>query len=143
NKDIITPTDQELRELQVEGLLKHLQDNHSLCLNEVCWYKDNPELELALPNLKKSTIRKIDEFCNFLKSIFRLSATIIYNNDGLTQMLIQVCDFCRAKSFSEQDLKNIEKMAKDRNSQKLCKREQIESRNKKRTIEYKTKRDDL
>ncbi|CAG8785548.1 15108_t:CDS:2, partial [Racocetra fulgida] len=52
-------------------------------------------------------------------------------------------ELCKLQSFSKQDLKNIEKMAKDRNSQKLHKREQIESRNKKRTIEYETKRNDL
>ncbi|CAG8723246.1 23455_t:CDS:2, partial [Gigaspora margarita] len=106
NEDIITSTDQELYELQ---------------------FKDNPELELALLNLKKSTIREVDEFHNFFKSTFHLLAAIIYNNNGLTQMLTQVRDFCEARSFFEQDLKNIEKIAKDRNSQNYVKENKLKT----------------
>ncbi|CAG8811939.1 32652_t:CDS:10, partial [Gigaspora margarita] len=126
NRDSIPPTDQELCEIQIEGLLKHLQHDHSLCWTEVCWYKDNPELELAQPNLKGFTISELEEFRTYLKSTFRLPAgqslksyeaqhalAIIYNNDGLAYMLSQICNYCGICGFSEQGLKNIEKIRDD------------------------------
>jgi hypothetical protein len=51
-----TPLEAELREAQVQGLVCHLYGDHSLCWPEVCWHKDNPDLELQMPHLINATV---------------------------------------------------------------------------------------
>ena len=38
----ITVSDAELEKVQIDGLVAHLSDNHSLCWDEVCWRNENP-----------------------------------------------------------------------------------------------------
>jgi hypothetical protein len=72
NPDIKTPLESELREVQVDGLIHHLTDDHSMCWPEVCWYKDNPELTLQEPHLKHASDEECQAFKNMLVTIFRL-----------------------------------------------------------------------
>ena len=46
----------------MEGLIQHLLDDHSICWSDVCWMKDNPELQLQGPTLKNYTQTEIDNF---------------------------------------------------------------------------------
>ena len=41
--------EKEIRYIQTEGLLQHLCGNHELCWSEVCWIKQNPEIQLREP----------------------------------------------------------------------------------------------
>ncbi|RHZ48037.1 hypothetical protein Glove_562g38 [Diversispora epigaea] len=66
------PSEKETWYMQVEGLIQHLLDNHSLCWSDVCWIKDNPELELQEPTLKNYTQVEINNFRNVLTTIFRV-----------------------------------------------------------------------
>ena len=61
NKDD-APTEEETRYIQVEGLIQHLLDDHSLCWSDVCWIKDNPELQLQNLTLKNYTQAEIKIF---------------------------------------------------------------------------------
>jgi hypothetical protein len=71
NQDNV-PTEEETRYVQVEGLIRHLLDDHSLCWNDVCWMKDNPELQLQSPTLKNYTTTEIENFRSVITSIFRV-----------------------------------------------------------------------
>ncbi|PKK43265.1 hypothetical protein RhiirC2_804314, partial [Rhizophagus irregularis] len=66
------PTEKETRHVQVEGLIRHLFDDHSLCWNDVCWIKDNLELQLQNPTLKDCTQLEIENFRNIFTTIFRV-----------------------------------------------------------------------
>jgi hypothetical protein len=67
-----TPSEAELREAQVQGLVCHLYGDHSLCWPEVCWHKDNPDLELQMPHLINATVSERKSFEDMLGIIFRL-----------------------------------------------------------------------
>ncbi|PKB94983.1 hypothetical protein RhiirA5_437619 [Rhizophagus irregularis] len=62
------PTEVKTRYIQVEGLIRHLLDDHSMCWSDVCWIKDNPELQLQSPTLKNYTQADIENFRNKLVS---------------------------------------------------------------------------
>ncbi len=64
--------EKEIRYVQTEGLLQHLCDNHDLCWSEVCWVKQNPEIQLKEPTLKTCTPMERNQFKIMLGSIFRL-----------------------------------------------------------------------
>lgn len=66
------PTEEETRYVQVEGLIRHLLDDHSICWSDVCWMKDNPELHLQEPTLKNYTQAEINNFRNVITTIFRV-----------------------------------------------------------------------
>jgi hypothetical protein len=66
------PTEEETRYVQVEGLIRHLLDDHSICWSDVCWMKDNPELQLQNPTLKNYTQTDIENFRNMITTIFHL-----------------------------------------------------------------------
>ena len=51
----ITVFDIELEKVQIDGLVAHLSDDHSLCQDEVCWRKENPNIQLKAPHLKEHT----------------------------------------------------------------------------------------
>ncbi|EXX79741.1 hypothetical protein RirG_002710 [Rhizophagus irregularis DAOM 197198w] len=72
NDDPNTPTNEELRYIQVEGLIQHLLNNHDLCWKEVCWYKENEELQLQTPTLQSFTEMEIEGFWKMLLTIFKL-----------------------------------------------------------------------
>ncbi|CAB4438117.1 unnamed protein product [Rhizophagus irregularis] len=71
NQDNV-PTEEETQYVQVEGLIRHLLDDHSLCWNDVCWMKNNPELQLQSPTLKNYTTTEIENFRSVITSIFRV-----------------------------------------------------------------------
>ena len=72
NNESNTPTNEELRYIQVEGLIQHLHNNHDLCWKEVCWHKENEELQLQSPILQSFTKTEIEGFRKMLLSNFRL-----------------------------------------------------------------------
>ncbi|RIB09680.1 hypothetical protein C2G38_2044120 [Gigaspora rosea] len=72
NSNEITPTQTQLQDVQIDGLIHHLQDDHSLCWPEVCWIKDNPELCIQDPTLKHYSQVQIKEFRQMLEKIFKL-----------------------------------------------------------------------
>ena len=63
-------TEEETRYIQVEGLIRHLLDDHSICWSDVCWVKDNPELQLQNPTLKNYTQAEIENFRSVITTIF-------------------------------------------------------------------------
>ncbi|CAG8763194.1 44450_t:CDS:10, partial [Gigaspora margarita] len=65
-------TKAETREMQIEGLINHLQNNHSGCWPEICWTKDDPEIILQEPTLHDSPESQINEFRKLLETIFRI-----------------------------------------------------------------------
>ena len=66
------PSEEKTRYIQVEGLIQHLLDNHDLCWSDVCWIKDNPELQLQEPTLKNCTKIEIENFQSMITTIFRI-----------------------------------------------------------------------
>ena len=66
----ITVSDAELEKVQIDGLVAHLSDNHSLCWDEVCWRKENPDIQLKEPHLKDHTIDQREKFRQFLRECF-------------------------------------------------------------------------
>jgi hypothetical protein len=67
-----TPSEAELREAQLQGLIHHLTGDHSLCWSEVCWHKNNPELVLQEPHLMNASESELKSFEDMLGTIFRL-----------------------------------------------------------------------
>ncbi|CAB4441893.1 unnamed protein product [Rhizophagus irregularis] len=72
NNEPDIPTNKELRHIQVEGLIQHLLNNHELCWKEVCWHKENVELQLQSPTLQSFTTKEIEGFRQMLLTIFKL-----------------------------------------------------------------------
>ncbi|CAG8687197.1 8077_t:CDS:10, partial [Funneliformis caledonium] len=72
NNKLDVPTNEELRYIQVEGLIQHLLNNHNLCWKEVCWHKENEELQLQSPTLQSFTKTEIKGFRQMLLTIFKL-----------------------------------------------------------------------
>jgi hypothetical protein len=70
--NVETPSEAELRKVQMQGLVQHLTNDHSLCWPEVCWYKINPDLVLQEPHLINATDAERKSFENMLGTIFRL-----------------------------------------------------------------------
>ena len=68
-----TLQEKDIRYVQTEGLLQHLCDNHNLYWSEVCWVKQNPEIQLREPTLKLHTPLERNQFKLMLESIFKLS----------------------------------------------------------------------
>ncbi|GBC32971.2 DNA helicase RecQ [Rhizophagus irregularis DAOM 181602=DAOM 197198] len=65
----ITVSDAELEKVH-DGLVAHLSDNHSFCWDEVCWRKENPDIQLKAPHLKEHTFNQREKFRQFLKECF-------------------------------------------------------------------------
>jgi len=72
NNENCSIQEKDIRHVQTEGLLQHLCDNHELCWPEVCWMKNNPELQLIEPTLKSYTPYQREKFKSMLETIFRL-----------------------------------------------------------------------
>jgi len=66
-----TLTNKELHYIQIKGLIQHL-NNHDLCWKEVCWHKENEELQLQSPTLQSFTKAEIEGFQKMLLTILRL-----------------------------------------------------------------------
>jgi hypothetical protein len=64
--------EKDICHIQTEGLFQHLCDNYELCWPEVCWMKNNPELQLLEPTLKSYTPYQREKFKSMLETIFRL-----------------------------------------------------------------------
>ncbi|RIB12759.1 hypothetical protein C2G38_2199795 [Gigaspora rosea] len=65
------PSEMKTRKMQIEGLIDNLQNNHSNCWPDICWTKNDPEIILQEPTLCNSSNKRIDEFRDFLETIFR------------------------------------------------------------------------
>ena len=64
--------EKDIRYVQTKGLFQHLCDNHDLCWPEVCWIKQNPEMQLKEPTLKTYSPSEHNQFKAMLETIFRL-----------------------------------------------------------------------
>ncbi|CAH1771451.1 11011_t:CDS:2, partial [Entrophospora sp. SA101] len=95
---------------------------HSLCWSEVCWLKDNPDLELVDPNLLKYNNSEKEDFKKMLQKCFASptqqssasfkachAVAILDHNEGLLRLPEKLRDFYIP--LSENDIKNIEKLA--------------------------------
>src|SRR3954452_9369994 len=58
--------------VQTEGFFQHLCNNHELCWPEVCWMKNNPELQLLELTLKSYTPYQCEKCKSMLEIIFWL-----------------------------------------------------------------------
>ncbi len=56
------PTNEQFYHIQVEGLIQYLLNNYDACWKEVCWYKENKELQLQFPTLQSFTKAEIEGF---------------------------------------------------------------------------------
>ncbi|PKB93597.1 hypothetical protein RhiirA5_440853, partial [Rhizophagus irregularis] len=65
----ITVSDAELEKVH-DGLVAHLSDNHSFCWDEVCWRKENPDIQLKALHLNEHTFNQKQKFHQFLKECF-------------------------------------------------------------------------
>lgn len=66
------PSEEETRTMQVDGLISHLQNNHSGCWPDMCWTKNDPTILLQNPTLCHSPKSRIEAFRSFLKKVFKL-----------------------------------------------------------------------
>ncbi|CAG8769607.1 46316_t:CDS:10, partial [Gigaspora margarita] len=67
-----TPTEEETCKMQVDGLIRHLQNNHLDCWSDVCWTKDDPSILLQNPTLCGLLESRVNAFKNFLEKAFRI-----------------------------------------------------------------------
>src|SRR5437868_4296397 len=58
--------------MQLDSLIRHLQNNHSLCWSDVYWIKDDPTIILQEPTLCHSPQSRINTFKKFLGTICHL-----------------------------------------------------------------------
>ncbi|CAG8764961.1 10995_t:CDS:10, partial [Gigaspora margarita] len=70
--DPLAPNEGEIHKMQVDGLICHLQNDHTSCWSDVCWIKDDPTIILKEPTFSHSLQKRIDEFQKFLNTICRL-----------------------------------------------------------------------
>ncbi|CAG8642735.1 6542_t:CDS:10 [Gigaspora margarita] len=82
--------------LKIEGLISHLQNNHTSCWSDICWTKDDPKIILQEPTLCHSSNNQINEFQKLLEEIFAYLE--IYSG----------------KPFETEDLHNINAIEKER-----------------------------
>jgi hypothetical protein len=73
NSDTVTPTDKELAWMHTEGVICHLQGNHTKCWPEVCWIVENPDLTLPTPNLIGADNNQCKRLLEVLKKITKLN----------------------------------------------------------------------
>jgi len=99
NNESDAPTNDELRYVQVEGLIQYLLNNYNLCWSEVCWHKENKELQLQSPTLQSFTKIEIERFRQMLLTIFKLpiqqSIATQYrttHNEAFNQKILQFLD---------------------------------------------------
>ncbi|RHZ59174.1 hypothetical protein Glove_365g52 [Diversispora epigaea] len=72
NEENCNLQEKDIRYIQIEGLLQHLCNNHDLCWPEVCWIKQNPEIQLREPTLQLYTNTEHNQFKTMLEFIFKL-----------------------------------------------------------------------
>jgi hypothetical protein len=182
NSDRATPSEAELHQVQIHGLVLHLTDDHSLCWPEVCWHKNNPDLDLQEPHLKNASNDELQQFENMLTAIFKIperqslvtstrtshneafnrcklvfldkkvdywktymarhACAVMLRNLGLLEMLKLVRLGC-GRGFSEVDIQNLEKIARDMEAKQLYNRSKIEDRNQTLHTKYAEAREEL
>ncbi|CAG8632308.1 34217_t:CDS:2 [Gigaspora margarita] len=60
-KDQFAPSEAETCKMQVDGLIRHLQNNHSSCWSDVCWTKDDPTIIIQNSTLCQINFRQCFE----------------------------------------------------------------------------------
>ncbi|CAG8632612.1 5883_t:CDS:2 [Funneliformis mosseae] len=121
--------EKNIRNVQTEGLFQRLCGNHKLCWPEICWIKNNSELQLSEPTLKFYTPYQREKFKSMLEIIFlyldkridywksylvRHALAILHNNERICEMINVTCLVCNV-ILSDQDLVNISKIELERN----------------------------
>ncbi|CAG8771808.1 43213_t:CDS:10, partial [Gigaspora margarita] len=77
-KDQFAPSEEETRKMQVDGLIRHLQNNHSSCWSDICWTKDDPTIILQNPTLCHSSEKLIG---------FDFSKELVYYKDKVRERI--------------------------------------------------------
>ncbi|CAG8690786.1 6178_t:CDS:2, partial [Racocetra persica] len=150
-----------LPEIQIDGLICHLQDNHSLCWPEVCWIKDNQELKkifrLPIGQRLVTTYRtSINEAFNRVKLVYldkkidfwksfsgQHALAVIHHNDGYARVLETIRYGYTYEPFTIQDKINIKKMESIRYDQQVRNVKNIYLRNTERAEIYSNKKKEL
>ncbi|RGB24504.1 P-loop containing nucleoside triphosphate hydrolase protein [Rhizophagus diaphanus] len=151
------PTEEETRYVQVEGLIRHLLDDHSICWSDVCWLKDNPELQLQVgqgivttlrtshnETFNRKILKYLDKRIDYWASYSaRHALAVIDQNDGLDAMISKVCVIATGVDFSYSDICNILKFVQERSRQVIKNRSAIQQRNEARKEQYASERKEL
>ncbi|CAG8769323.1 11150_t:CDS:10 [Gigaspora margarita] len=109
----LTPTEEELRELQIEGLIRHLCNDHkdsSITLNEptlenftITTYRTSGNESFNRVKLAYLD-KKIDYWSSYCA---RHALAILYNNKGYLYVLSSLRELYGTVPFSNEDIKNI------------------------------------
>ncbi|CAG8548196.1 17214_t:CDS:10 [Funneliformis caledonium] len=110
DSDIKTPEDQEVLDLQINGLVAHLSGDHSLCWEDFCWHKSNIDLKLPEPNLLKHNNFKRASFRSILIESYqaRHACAILHNNYGIDHLIETL------RSIEEKNQKEITQRNEER-----------------------------
>ncbi|CAG8660723.1 18191_t:CDS:10 [Rhizophagus irregularis] len=142
NNDPNAPTNEELRYIQVEGLIQHLLNNHDLCWKEqslVTHYRTAYN-EAFNRKILRFTDKRIDFWASYKA---RHALAVIDNNEGLDCMMEGVREAAKVNKFSVNDQYNISKLTRERQSQMNCNRNAIDKRNQELAKNYANDRQEL
>ncbi|CAH1768235.1 11801_t:CDS:2, partial [Entrophospora sp. SA101] len=145
--EIVTPTDEELFHVQVDGLVAHLSGDHSLCWDEA--FRKMPQESFTL-NPQQSLVIHIctsyNESLNREKNIFLdkkidfwqsfaacHSLTVIHHNEGLLETIKKARLIAGLEDLTFEDIENIKKIANTQDSQRARNVERIQERNRERS----------
>jgi hypothetical protein len=167
--DLNNVTEEEIREVQINGLVNHLLNDHGLCWPEVCWLKENPELQLREPTLIPYSKEEHETFRGMLEQLFSMSQrravgthirtsanealnrtklmwtsklidywksyatrhalVVLYNNEGILNLLQELRTGSSQLSFTTNDYKNIVKFSQIRQNKRKANQAAIVRRN--------------
>ncbi|CAG8847529.1 46237_t:CDS:2, partial [Gigaspora margarita] len=112
-KDQFAPSEEETREMQVDGLIRHLQNDYSSCWSDICWTKDDSTIIIQNPTL-----------------------SVIYYNEGYTYLLSELRETYSGQCFELEDTLNIGMIEYERSEQNKSNVNKIYQRNKLRAKKY-------
>ncbi|CAG8772343.1 25303_t:CDS:2, partial [Gigaspora margarita] len=133
---LAVPSEEDTRKMQVDGLIRHLQDDHSRCWSDVYWIKDDPTIILQDPTLCHSFQSQIDTFKNFLKLFVAYllakesyALAVTYYNKGYTYLLSKIQEIYCEKPFELGDMLNISMIESGYSAQQQLNVERIRQHN--------------
>ncbi|CAG8600294.1 19865_t:CDS:2 [Gigaspora margarita] len=108
-KDQFAPSKEEIHKMQIDGLIRHLQNDHSNCWSDICWTKDDSTIIIQNPTLCHSSESQINLFKKFLEKIFYVPVgqIVIYYNEGYTYLLFELRETYSEQCFELEDTLNI------------------------------------
>ncbi|CAH1768507.1 289_t:CDS:2, partial [Entrophospora sp. SA101] len=156
NEENCSLQEKEIRHVQTEGLFQHLCDNHDLCWPEVCWIKQNSEMQLKEPTLKAYAPFERNQFKIMLETIFKLpvrqgigTLTCTSQNEAFNRIKLVYTSKLIDYPVSYQTrhtlaiLHNNEMIEEGRDKQQIRNLNQITKHNAERALELQSLREDL